>query len=93
MTNAVGFYYKEREERLSSKAKNSGGQFISSVDINRDFPYNHNNPSECLNSVASRIIYQIFAKNDIYASLTFHGGDNVIGYPWGSWNHSHKKGG
>ena len=31
-------------------------------------------------------------ENNIQSTLTFHGGDNVIGYPWGSWNHSYKVG-
>jgi hypothetical protein len=42
-----------------------------------------------LNTIAGRVIYQIFAKNYIVGSLTFHGGTNVIGYPWGSFNRSY----
>ena len=38
MTNAVGFYYGEREERISSEIANRIGR--RSFDINRDFPYN-----------------------------------------------------
>ena len=36
MTNAPGFHYKMREEKMAG----SGLNFASSVDINRDFPYN-----------------------------------------------------
>ena len=89
MTNAVGYYHNEREERLSPDAQSKFGQ--RSIDINRDFPYN-NDPEECLNSIAARVIYQIFTKNNIVASLTFHGGCNNIGFPWGSYNHSYKTG-
>jgi len=32
-------------------------------------------------------------ENNLLATLTFHGGDNVIGYPWGSWNHSYRSDG
>ena len=38
MTNAVGYFHYEREERV--KAENARGKNLFSVDINRDFPYN-----------------------------------------------------
>ena len=41
--------------------------------------------------MAGRILYKIFTKNKIDASLTFHGGDHVIGYPWGAYNRSVKQ--
>ena len=44
-----------------------------------------------MNTVAGRILYQIYTKNDFMATLTFHGGTNVLGYPWGSYNRSYKK--
>lgn len=88
MTNAVGYFRDEREEALSPEAKTKSGR--QSFDINRDFPYNQSKPQGCLNTVAARIIYQIFAKNDISGCLTFHGGTNVIGYPWGSFNRAYK---
>ena len=87
MTNAVGYNFNEREERTSKK-------WIS-YDINRDFPYNQrisNNKYECLNTIAARAVYKIVTQNSIQALLTFHGGANVIGYPWGSMNRSYKKG-
>jgi hypothetical protein len=43
-----------------------------------------------LNSIAGRVIYKIFTENEIVATLTFHGGTNVIGYPWGSFNRSYE---
>jgi len=46
-----------------------------------------------MNTIAARIVYSIMTQNDILATLTFHGGDNAIGYPWGSWNHSYQPGG
>jgi len=36
MTNAPGFKYNEREERMAG----IGADFSRSIDINRDFPYN-----------------------------------------------------
>jgi hypothetical protein len=36
MTNAPGFHYNEREERMGGSAV----KVASSFDINRDFPYN-----------------------------------------------------
>lgn len=86
MTNAVGYYRHEREEAMSTEAKARSAH--ASFDINRDFPYNTARSEDCLNTIAGRVVYQIFAKNNILASLTFHGGTNVIGYPWGSYNHA-----
>jgi predicted deacylase len=88
MTNAVGYFYHEREERLSMSAARHYG--VKSVDINRDFPYN---TDKCLNSIAARVVYKILTSHEIISTLTFHGGCNVIGYPWGSYNHSYKLGG
>jgi len=56
------------------------------MDINRDFPYNINSEMECLNTIAGRVIHEIFTQNLIVSAITFHGGTNVIGYPWGSYN-------
>jgi hypothetical protein len=38
MTNAVGYYYNQREERLSAEGQTKAG--VANFDINRDFPYN-----------------------------------------------------
>jgi len=34
----------------------------------------------------------LFTTNNFVASLTFHGGDNVIGYPWGAFSRSYIEG-
>ena len=31
-------------------------------------------------------MHEIFTQNIIVSAITFHGGTNVIGYPWGSYN-------
>ena len=59
-----------------------------SMDINRDFPYDQSSPNDCLNTVAARILYKLFIKNHIDAAITFHGGTNVLSYPWGSYSRS-----
>ena len=87
MTNAVGYYYREREERTSADVQNRIQ--VSSFDINRDFPYNQKSPKDCLNTIAGRVVYSIMTRNYLQATLTFHGGTNVLGYPWGSYNRSH----
>lgn len=51
MTNAVGYYYNEREERINKEHtafiknpnRNKYRNVNSHVDINRDFPYNTEN--------------------------------------------------
>jgi hypothetical protein len=55
------------------------------MDINRDFPYN-TEEGLCLNTLAGRVLHKIFTNNVIVSAITFHGGTNVIGYPWGSFN-------
>ena len=85
MTNTYGYANDEREE-LALTAKGKTGSF----DPNRDFPYN-NSPSNCLNTVAGRTIYKLMVDNLFVTAITFHGGTNVIGYPWGSNNHILKR--
>ena len=51
MTNAVGYFHGEREEKLAE------GFGMNSIDINRDFPYNQESENGCMNSVAARVIY------------------------------------
>lgn len=62
------------------------GSIYGKVDINRDFPYN-TQQSSCMNTVGGRLIYKLFEANLFVSAITFHGGTNVIGYPWGSQNH------
>ena len=59
-------------------------------DPNRDFPYN-NSATQCLNTVAGRTIYKLMVENLFVSAITFHGGINVIGYPWGSNNRVYQK--
>jgi predicted deacylase len=83
MTNAPGFDRNEREERMGGV----GATYASSVDINRDFPYNQESAKDCLQTLAGRTVFRIFAENLIVTAVTFHGGTNSVTYPWGSNNH------
>lgn len=38
------------------------------------------------------MIHQLYVENIFVSALTFHGGTNVIGYPWGSFNRVNGKG-
>ena len=40
-----------------------------------------------MNTVAGRVVYKLMVQNLFVSAITFHGGINVIGYPWGSNNH------
>lgn len=33
-------------------------------------------------------MHELFLQNLFVSALTFHGGANIIGYPWGSFNHA-----
>ena len=94
MTNAVGYYYNEREERINKDIKEykdntnrKESRYETSFDINRDFPYNIESSEGCLNTIAGRVVHELYTTNLFVSSLTFHGGTNVVGYPWGSYNH------
>lgn len=80
ITNPSGFYNNEREERVIINGQ------LSLIDMNRDFPYN-NSPEECMNTLGARLIYKLFQQNLFVSAITFHGGTNVVSYPWGSINH------
>ena len=82
MTNAYGFYHNRREELVTDH--NSG--YRTTVDPNRDFPYN-NSPGLCMKTVVGQTIYRLFVENLFVSSITFHGGTNVVAYCWGSNNH------
>jgi hypothetical protein len=93
MTNAVGYHHYFREEPINTTARAylentnvSMDKRHGSYDINRDFPYN-TKAEGCLNTIAGRVVHQLFVENVFVSALTFHGGINVIGYPWGSYNH------
>jgi hypothetical protein len=99
MTNAVGYYYNEREERVARNHEeflnNHDRQFRpfeSTFDINRDFPYNQANNRDCFNTIAARIVNELFVENLFVSAITFHGGVAELGYPWGSYNHVEQKG-
>lgn len=53
-----------------------------------DFPYDGASENDCLNTVASRIVFKLFAENEIQASVSFQGGDNFIAFPWGAKSRS-----
>ena len=85
MTNAYGYYHKKREERVHIES----GKKNVDVDPNRDFPYFNNiqNIFNCMRTLSARTINEIFNEFIISGSITFHGGDNVLGYPWGNYLH------
>ncbi|CAN8062439.1 unnamed protein product [Agarophyton chilense] len=78
MANAIGFYSDEREERQAK----SGMSF----DPNRDFGFNQE-PNNCMRTVASRALNELFRVHLFRVLVTFHGGTNVIGYEWGDNSH------
>ena len=75
-TNAQGYYYNHREEILKDG---------TSVDPNRDFGYRTN--GNCLRTTTAQTVKELLDSHLVQLSITFHGGDSAIGYPWGSHNH------
>ena len=58
-------------------------------DPNRDFPYFSNQVTDysCMNTITARTVNELYTEFLFVLAVTFHGGDNVIGYPWGNYAH------
>eukprot|EP01083_Nonionella_stella_P109269 318431_1 len=74
MTNSIGYAQSQREEQ----------GIHSRIDPNRDFPYHLRQSSECMKSIAARVINEIFREYLIQLAITFHGGMRAISYEWGA---------
>lgn len=69
-TNALGYFRNVREE--------------GRVDPNRDFPYDLQDATQCMQTIAGRTLNEIFREHMFQLALTFHGGMEVVGYEWGA---------
>ncbi len=56
------------------------------MDPNRDFPF-HNLPNKCMNTIAARVINEVWREHIFQISVTFHGGAQSISYEWGDKEH------
>ena len=68
--NALGYYQNIRTE--------------DGNDPNRDFPYDQYS-TLCMLTIAARTLNEIFRRNIIQMSFTFHAGIEMIGYEWGAF--------
>lgn len=59
------------------------------MDPNRDFGYDLPE-QECMKTTTARLVNELFNEHLFLLSITFHGGDRAIGYPWGAPNHMNK---
>ena len=67
-----------------------GKEEKDSFDPARDFPYDIKSKHDCLNTITSRILFKLFTVDNFDSGVSFHGGDNVIAYPWGSFSKAYK---
>eukprot|EP00164_Ancoracysta_twista_P001425 GFYU01001856.1.p1 GENE.GFYU01001856.1~~GFYU01001856.1.p1 ORF type:complete len:640 (+),score=121.21 GFYU01001856.1:26-1945(+) len=70
-TNAWGYHHNRREEH--------------NIDPNRDFPYDKG--PKCMETVTGRAVNEVWREHLFQLAITFHGGDFVIGYEWGTYDH------
>lgn len=77
IVNAEGFSNERREEMVDETL----------YDPNRDFPYNLNDDQQCFKTTTAQILDAIYRNYIIIGTLTYHGGDNSITYPWGNFAH------
>jgi hypothetical protein len=68
--NALGYARNQREE--------------DGIDPNRDFPFDVQQKTDCMQTVAGRSINELFRSHLFPIGLTFHGGMEVIGFEWGA---------
>ena len=68
--NALGYYESTRNE---------GGN-----DVNRDFPFDYTNPTQCMLTIGGRTLNEVFRTHIFQMALTFHAGYEIIGYEWGA---------
>lgn len=68
--NALGYYQDKREE--------------NHIDPNRDFPFDVQDATKCMQTIAGRTLNEIWRDHMFQLSLTYHGGMEVIGYEWGA---------
>ncbi|KAG7357210.1 zinc carboxypeptidase [Nitzschia inconspicua] len=74
--NALGYFRNDRTE--------------NGIDPNRDFPYDLEDSSMCMQTIAGRTLNEIYQEHMFQLALTFHAGMEVVAYEWGapSWlNH------
>lgn len=71
--NALGYYRNRREE--------------GAVDPNRDFPYDLEDYSKCMQTIAGRTLNEVYRDHLFQLAFTFHAGMEVVSYEWGapSW--------
>eukprot|EP00586_Coscinodiscus_wailesii_P008742 CAMPEP_0172521950 /NCGR_PEP_ID=MMETSP1066-20121228/292860_1 /TAXON_ID=671091 /ORGANISM="Coscinodiscus wailesii, Strain CCMP2513" /LENGTH=742 /DNA_ID=CAMNT_0013304913 /DNA_START=12 /DNA_END=2240 /DNA_ORIENTATION=- len=72
--NALGFFRNKREE--------------GNIDPNRDFPYDLQDYTRCMVSIAGRSVNEIFRSHLFQLAVTFHGGMEAVGYEWGAPSYS-----
>ncbi|TYZ60972.1 hypothetical protein PybrP1_005327 [[Pythium] brassicae (nom. inval.)] len=72
MTNAFGYAHNVRGEL--------------GVDPNRDYNYLRE-PHECMTTMTSRVVNEIWREHLFQLAITFHGGMRAVSYEWGSPDH------
>jgi hypothetical protein len=84
-TNAYGYANGHREDFIEYNDNK-----VSTFDPNRDFPYfqgNNNSTDSCMTTITARTVNELFREHLFIQAITFHGGLNAIGYPWGNYVH------
>ncbi|CEL94616.1 unnamed protein product [Vitrella brassicaformis CCMP3155] len=72
MTNPIGVANDQREE--------------NNIDPNRDFPYRAP-PDACMATMTARAVNELYREHLFRLGITFHGGQRVMAYEWGSFDH------
>jgi hypothetical protein len=68
--NSLGYFRNHRREGTD--------------DPNRDFPFQIDDPKQCMKTIAGRTMNEIYQSHLIQSAITFHGGTEAIAYEWGA---------
>ncbi|KAL3937771.1 MAG: hypothetical protein SGBAC_007186 [Bacillariaceae sp.] len=71
-SNALGYFRNSRTE--------------DGIDPNRDFPYDLQDSTLCMRTIAGRTLNEVFREHLFQMALTFHAGMEVVAYEWGAPN-------
>jgi hypothetical protein len=85
LANPDGTYHGGNTTVNGAWRYNSNG-----VDINRNFPDPQDGPHPTGTWAAETIVYMnLFSSNHFVMSANFHGGVEVVNYPWDTWSRLH----
>ncbi|MBN2612056.1 MAG: T9SS type A sorting domain-containing protein [Bacteroidales bacterium] len=83
LANPDGLYFMSDTSVIGAKRNN-----LNNIDLNRDFP-DAENGSKAVMQPETRCMVDFMAEKKFVLSANFHGGAEVVNYPWDRWERRH----